>query len=362
MALTPGEAQGTPAGDSDAPRQASACILYVPHELVDDPEIEKEIERLRDVGSRALRLALDTDETGASEIRLDSASPASGDGSQLRGSLGKADLLELRGGDFIDWYKRVYPPGRPTHLARGLQNYLHAKRPLLAFGGACQFLSGGLPVDSKRLEAELGEDHRNPRDQTEHRARLAFGVGPRAIFDSDAWPGSSPLRLLKALERTRVDLGFFTLGQVALHYDRTRKELRALGSGQVLVLDLRGARRQKDGIRGMQLHRLRSGDRWRFVYDQLQVAPERLEQPQAFKEAEVRQRASAESAALTGVQSGSELIAWLESQADQPVLRRQRSSSGGLWTTSWSAQSQRYGSGSDSTLVNWPLSIRWAGR
>lgn len=356
-------------------------IVYVPGESVVDPALKTRLAELGGEGARRFVIALtDAAELEGVDLCLAPGSDQVHD-SELRRAIDAADVLELRGGSFVGWYKTLHPPSTRTHLARALSDHLAAKKPLLVFGGACQFLSGGVSVSREQLEKELKEIPRNPHDTDEFEARLAYRSGPPALFEADVWSQGTPRRLLHALHETHVDFGFHAIGDVVLWYARDTSELTVHGPGEVLVFDLQKCRRGRDFVDQARLHRLLDGDRWEFTHRRPRVAEARSSSSPGSGGRDVQDRAEA----LTRAEppTGLEFSRWLNTQAESPAKRREMRVGDWTWTLSWNSQSESFGtqsgslgsqsgssgtqSGSSGTTrarshFGWPLRIQWAGR
>jgi hypothetical protein len=238
---------------------ASGRVVYVAAPEVKDPALARLLLELEPDPARRLVLQLGGEPAPDVDHRLEVEDPRVDDAALAR-AVDDAALLELRGGSFMQWFDTLYPTTGRTRLARALHDFALSERTIVVRGGAAAFLSGGalVPVD------ELRERERNPRRTAPHRPRVANGLGPRALFDADEWSGGSPLRLLRALRDTHVDLGVHFIGQVAVELQRDPARLEVHGPGAVLLLDLARARRPRERVEEGRLSLLREGDVWDF--------------------------------------------------------------------------------------------------
>lgn len=246
-------------------------VVYVASPVVSSPELAAALEALEPDPDRRLVLQLGGDPLGPGVDRVLGVEDPAVDDPALARAVDEAALLELSGGTFMQWFDTLYPTTGRTRLARALHDFALSERTIVVRGGAAAFLSGGtlVPVE------ELREPERNPRRTSPFRPRVANGLGPRALFDADAWNGGTPLRLLRALRDTHVDLGFHLVGEVALELERDPARLRVLGPGLVLFIDLSGARRPRDRVEEGRISLLREGDVWDFGDEQVEPAATR---------------------------------------------------------------------------------------
>jgi|GEM_PF-3275939 len=336
-----------------APLFGGGTITYVARETVEDPGLAARLAATGGAEARRLVVALSEETTlPGVDLCIAPGSVEQADDPDLARRFDAADVLVLRGGSFSAWYRTAYPPGRRSHLAQALQDFLEAEKPIVAHGGACRFLSGGVPEPWEELERWLDAKRRNPRRRDSHEARVALGVGPRALFDAGDWGAGAPARLLDALHRTRVDPGFLFVGEVALEFSRERGELRVLGPGEVLVLDLDRARRGKRSVDGARLSRLLEGDRWEFAHRRPVVDGTREGQcPTPSGEA----AAAARETELTSPA----LSSWLLEQAADPRRQRRIVAAGRRWSLGWDSASALHGEGAKASVTRVPFECRW---
>ncbi len=254
---------------------AGGQLVYVAKDIVQDPALAARLATYGgdDAQRFVLRLTGEEQVDGVDWCLAPESDAV--DDVDLTRRLRAADVLVLQGGQFMEWYDTVYPPGRRTRLARALQDFVQTSKPIVAYGGACAFLSGGVSVPVEALR----KPERNPRRTGAFRARVALGVGARAMFDADTWSEGSPLRLVRALHSTHLDHGFYFLGDVALELQRDPPQLRVLGPGEVLAFDLGRARRQRTGVDHARLARLVDGDIWGLANDRVELSEARERHP-----------------------------------------------------------------------------------
>jgi len=346
-----------------SPALAGGQLVYVASDVVQDPALAARLATYGGEDAQRFVIRL-TDEAQVEGVDwcLAAESDAVDDVAWTR-RLRTADVLVLQGGRFMEWYETVYPPGRRTRLARALQDFVQTSKPIVAYGGACAFLSGGVSVPIE----ELRKTERNPRRTDSFRARVALGVGPRAMFDADAWSDGSPLRLVRALHSTHLDHGFYFLGDVALELQRDPPQLRVLGPGEVLAFDLGRARRQRTGVDHARLARLVEGDVWGLSSDRVELneARERLPKPTVGAD-EVQGPELAPT--------GAALAAWLAKHAAAPTRSSQRrlaadaadrsipSGAAVRWSLSWDSGASGWKPISPATRDTWvgiPITCSW---
>ncbi|MFT7486788.1 MAG: hypothetical protein ACI9F9_002644 [Candidatus Paceibacteria bacterium] len=336
-----------------AAADAKNHIMYVAAESVSDPGLLEQIASFVGAEERSFTLAFGEPEPGLqADAYLQPLNGAAPNDLSLCASIRQADVLILRGGSFMEWYDRISPPGPRTFLAAELADFYRARKGIVAYGGACMFLSGGALVD-RRLKKN---PERNPQDTHPWIPRIAVGIAPPCLFDSSQWEAGSPLRLLQAMVETQVDRGVFFEGQVALDHDRVQQHEVVRGPGSVLLFDLRRARTGPTGIREGRLSRLTAGDHW--------VDGEKL--PRAGTDKRLTAKPTKEEASAghpwgkeTGP-SASQLIDWLPAAHSKPATRKATASH---WTLAWDESSRR-DSGSDEprTWIHLPFDCAWPKR
>ena len=330
-------------------------IFYVARESIEDADLRAELAQIggADAERFVLVLSEDPEQPGATRV-LAPRSRASADDVELGRAIEAAEVLVLRGGTFLDWYETVYPRGGRTQLARSLRRFLQTKRPLVAYGGACAFLSGGVSVPT----AELDEIERNPRRRREeYTERVAWGVGPRALFDCHEWEGGEPIRLLKALHRTRVDLGLFPVGDVALRYTREGRTLEVLGPGRVLALDLSRAKRSRGRVDRARIHLWTRGDTWSFGF--ARVGPAEGKELRARAGSSLRELVrgglNRRATARFLTDSMLQLAVGEQDEVAEPL-------GDAHWTLRWDVASRRFGAPPEESILDVELSLRWSPR
>ncbi len=337
------------------PLSAQGTVTYVATESTEDPELLRELSELGGKQAKRFVLALSEQPTLAGVDLCLAPEARVPDGPGFLRELDAAEVLVLRGGSLLSWYKTVYPRGPRTYLARALNEFLQSDKDVLAIGGACQFLSGGVPV----LRAELAEPSRNPRDDSPHQALIGRGAGLGALFDADEWQPGAPLRLLRSLRRTHVDMGVLFLGSVALQHDRRNNQLRVLGSGELLIFDLDRALRARTRVDHVRLHRLEAGDGWNLNYKRPALGPAwsgngHKEQPQP---------GTARPTSSSGDPLGTrELLDWAAELTAAPVPTWTRKIGDQVWTLGWDAGSSRPRDEGRSSFIGLPLSCSWQPR
>lgn len=332
---------------------SQSAITYVPGETVTDPDLRRELESIG--GEDAVRFVLaisDAPELAGVDACIPAGSREGANDRALCRAIGEADVLVLRGGSFLTWSKTVHSPGMRTHLGKALTDFLGANKPVIAYGGACEFLSGGVALPMAEIRAELGGRRRNPREVAQHRALVALAVGPPALFDADTWESGSARRLMRALWRTHVDVGLLFLGEVALRFTREERLLTVLGPGEALVFDLTRCRRGKGFADGVRLHRLIEGDGWNFAQGRPTVARER--QPRAVP----REAAANPEILNTESLSLSLLSGLLLEQVAQPARKRRCHTGKAEWTLSWDRGCSVFGPPESRSVLGLPLSWR----
>jgi cyanophycinase-like exopeptidase len=326
-------------------------ITYVARESLNDLGLRTQLEQIGGSQARRFVLALGNEASlpGVDRV-LAPRSRAGADDPELCAALEQAEVLVLRGGSFLEWYETVYAEGGRTRLAQGLSHFLNAHRPVIAYGGACAFLSGGVSVPT----AELDEVERNPRRRDEvYTERVALRIGPRALLDGEDWKDGSPIRLLKALHRTRVDLGLFLVGEVALRYDRGAKTLEVLGSGSVLALDLSRAKRSRGRVDRARVHHWTRGDVWDFGFRRALPGPGKLELQRVGPRNADLQRTSPAGA------RAKDLRLWLARLATGELDELVQPLGDAEWTLRWDSASRRFGERNLESIQSVELGARW---
>ena len=344
---------------SSVPREATerdrATITYVAREELEDAELAKELAQIGGPDARRLVLALGEAEAFPEGTRVLAPRDArAANAPALERAQVAADVLVLRGGDFLAWYETVHPEEGRTRLAEGLKLFLASKRPIIAHGGAAAFLSGGVSVP----KAELKGEERNPRRREQvWSERVAVRSGPRALFDADGWEGGSPLRLLQALHRTHVDAGLHFSGEVALRWERERGRLEVLGPGSLLAFDLRRARRPRRGVEGARLARLSRGDVWDLGYRRQLAGPGKQERKRGgFRGPRPPLGDDPARTSATDLRHGLAVMV----AGDPEVWELERADA--AWRLSWDGASRRFGSGATATVLGVELRCQWAFR
>jgi len=341
------------------PREATerdrATITYVAREELEDAALRESLARIGGPDARRFVLALGEAEAfpEGTHVLAPRDARAANDPA-LERALVEAQVLVLRGGDFLAWYETVYPPEGRTRLAEGLKLFLASKRPIIAHGGAAAFLSGGVSVP----KAELKGEERNPRRREQvWSERVAVRSGPRALFDADDWEGGSPLRLLQALHRTHVDAGLHFSGDVALRWERDRSRLRVLGPGSLLAFDLRRARRPRRGVEGARLAQLTRGDVWDLGYRRQLPGPDKLERkrggfrgPRPPLDDDPARTSAADLRHGLAVMADGDPEVWVLESGDA------------AWRMDWDAASRCFGAGAGGTVLGVELRCQWAFR
>jgi len=251
-------------------------VILVAREKIEDAGFREELEGIGGEDATRFVLALSTEPELPGVDRC--FAPESRDvvfDRELCERLEEVDVLVIRGGTFMQWFKTLFPEDGSTYLARTLVERVRNRRMIVAHGGACAFLCNGTSVPRE----DLVKRERNPRRRGAFVPRVAMGLVPKALIDSDDTPGGSPFRLLQALWETRLDLGFHLVGDVALDYRREGGKVLVLGPGAVVACDLDRARRQTRAVREARVSLLRRGDGWDEVFDQPFVAGGRRPTP-----------------------------------------------------------------------------------
>ncbi|MFT7669791.1 MAG: hypothetical protein ACI8X5_002498 [Planctomycetota bacterium] len=340
---------------------AQGTLTFVPTDREQPAELQKTLNAIggKDATHFVLALTEATDLKGVDHCIAPEDFAGANDRALCKAIL-EADVLVLRGGTFIGWYKTVYPSGMKTHLASALREYLRSQRPLIAYGGATEFLSGGVALPVAELEAGLDERKRNPHDKDEHKARVALPVGPNALFDSEDWEAGAPLRILRALWKTHADLGFLFVGPVALEFSRQTNTAQVLGGGQILIFDLRKARRGKGYADGVRAHLLAEGDGWNFGTHSATFVDltTRKESKTRHKDrAEVHRRVDPKSSEQKI--GALEFADWVREQAREHALERRWLALEVEWNLSWDAGSAVWSAADQISVLGVPLSCRW---
>jgi cyanophycinase-like exopeptidase len=235
--------------------------------LVAIPEAEPSAELMQavrvalDLKSEPLRLHLgDSAPEGA--VLLDTNDYAWLSDRDLAARMAASEALVLSGGSFLDWYDALLADGRRMVFTAGIFDALRRGTDLIGYGGACAFLSRGTSIQDAELARRPDSRSRNPRRRSEQRAVFGLGLGPPGYIDAAAFDQGSPARLMRALDETHIDLGWWIAPDTALLYDYPSSSVFVVGPGHAVVLDLRRARRQRGGTCGARLSVLTAGDGW----------------------------------------------------------------------------------------------------
>lgn len=175
---------------------------------------------------------------------------------ELAAAVRGASVIAISGGRFTDWYEALFPSDGPARLAHALFEAHVTGVPIVAFGGAGSFVSGAGMV----ARAEFERPVRDPHESRPHVASMGLSVGARALVDAPGWTAGDALALLREQHETKVDLGLFLEGDVALLCEPAQHRVRVLGPGRVLAFDLDGARRQPRGVWEARVSVLARGD------------------------------------------------------------------------------------------------------
>jgi hypothetical protein len=246
-------------------------MVLVARDEPSDAGLREELAAIGGPGATRFTIALsEAKELPGVDRCIARASLEDADDTRLAAEVRAADVLVLRGGTFMGWYDSTFHERHRTELFHALLDRVRARKTIIAHGGAASFLGAGTTLP----RSELDEVPRNPRRNRAQVPRAAMRLGPAALLDSDAWPEATPLRWLHSLWRTRMELGLYLVGDVALDYHREAREVRVLGPGQVLLCDLRRARHHKRRLEGARLSVLERGEGWSFGYERLLTARE----------------------------------------------------------------------------------------
>lgn len=241
-------------------------MVLVARDEPSDAGLRRQLDAIGGPGAARFTLVLtDAESLPGVDRCITRASLDDADDVQLAAEVREADVLVLRGGTFMGWYDSTFHERHRTELFHALLDRVRARKTIIAHGGAAAFLGAGTTIP----RAELKETPRNPRRAQTQVPRAAMRLGPAALLDSDAWPEASPLRWLHSLWRTRMEVGLYLVGDVALDYRREAREVRVLGPGSVLLCDLGRARHHKRRLEGARLSALHEGEGWSFGYERL---------------------------------------------------------------------------------------------
>ena len=258
-------AQGPQASAPDAGLLEGRMVL-VARDEPGDAGLREELAAIGGPDAARFTLALsEAEQLPGVDRCISRASLEDADDAQLAAAVRAADVLVLRGGTFMGWYDSTFHERHRTELFHALLDRVRARKTVIAHGGAASFLGAGTTLPS----SELDEVPRNPRRDRAQVPRAAMRLGPAALLDGDAWPEATPLRWLHSLWRTRMEVGLYLVGDVALDYRREAREVRVLGPGSVLLCDLSRARHHKRRLEGARLSVLERGEGWSFGYERL---------------------------------------------------------------------------------------------
>jgi hypothetical protein len=181
---------------------------------------------------------------------------------ELAARMVDSDALVLSGGSFLQWYDALLADGRRMRFTSGLFDALRKGTDVIGYGGAAAFLSRGTSIPAAELVIREDSRPRNPRRRDPQRQVVGLGLGPPGYIDSLAFVDGSPARLMHALDVTKIDLGWWIAPNTALLYDYPPSSVRVVGPGHAIVLDLRRARRMRNGTFGARLSVLEDGEGW----------------------------------------------------------------------------------------------------
>jgi hypothetical protein len=248
-------------------------LWLVSRDATGDEGLRETLARVGGPEARKFRLTLAPEaRVPAGDRFLVPRSFAAANDRALAQELLEAPVLVIKGGSFMDWYETVFLKSGPTLLFRALLDRVRSKKPLIVRGGAAAFFCAGTTLP----ESSLRRTRRNPRYLQTQVPKSGMRLGPPALFDSDDWPEGTPLRWLHSLWQTRMDLGLYLVGDVAIEYSREGAWMRVHGPGTVILCDLGRARRFKRRLEGVRLSTLGNGDGWNFNDSRLVPAPERV--------------------------------------------------------------------------------------
>ncbi len=243
--------------------QRDGRMVLVARDSISDPGLRAELAAIGGPEATRFVLALSGVESLPGVDRcIERESLADVNDRKLAQAIHAADVLVVRGGTFMGWFKSVYHERGQTLLAEALLGHVRERKTVIAYGGAAAFFCAGTTVPRSELERTI----RNPRYAHSQVPRAAMRLGPSALFDSDDWPEGSTLRWIYSLWQTRMRLGFYFVGDVALDYSREEREVKVMGPGYVLACDLHKARKKKRSLDGARLSRLHAGDGWDFNF------------------------------------------------------------------------------------------------
>lgn len=173
-----------------------------------------------------------------------------------------SEALVLSGGSFLDWYDALLADGRRMRFTSGLFEALRKGTHVIGYGGAAAFLSRGTSIPRSELDGREDSVRRNPRNRDPQSPVVGLGLGPPGYIDAAAFADGTPARLMHALDETHIDLGWWVAPNTALLYDYSASSVFVVGSGSATLLDLRRARRKREGTFGARLSVLAAGDGW----------------------------------------------------------------------------------------------------
>ena len=182
-----------------------------------------------------------------------------------------AEAIQLSGGTLLEWYDALLARRERVRFVAALYDALRAGTHLVGVGGAAAFLSRGTSIPREELIVRPDSRPRNPRASGEFSAVTGMGLGPPGYIDSAAFERGTRTRWLRALETTKIDVGWWFAPDSALLYDFQAGRVTVLGPGQVELLELRGVRRKRTGTFGARLSVLAAGDSWDRKQRRLQL-------------------------------------------------------------------------------------------
>jgi len=204
-------------------------------------------------------LAHSDDPAPATRELFDARTPHPGDDAALCERVRRAGSVALVGGKYLDWYALFRPQEKRSGLDAALRYAHRSGATVIASGAAASFLADWTVVD----RAEIDRPRRNPRDAREHVLLHGMSLVHGMIVDASGAPRASWSRWLSLVANSQGELALYVDAHVAwILRDEERGEALVRGSGAAFVLDLHGARRERDALLGARLSMLLDGDRW----------------------------------------------------------------------------------------------------
>ncbi len=172
----------------------------------------------------------------------------------------------------VDWYECLAPSGE-SRLLRALRSAHAAGATAVGRGRAGALLGTWLVVAPDELERV----ERNPRRVG--RERMVAGLGLLEWGLVEAGEGATLRRAVVACIEERLRWAAYVPPRSALACDPSTGRAEVHGPDPVVVLDLRGARRMRNGLRDVRVSLLADGDTWDHADRSARLAGDSAELP-----------------------------------------------------------------------------------